>query len=331
MTFVNEATTSVADLLAKVNTFLGTTDGTWTVDHADAGAGKYAHSKGTTFLSWRFDTSAATLFGVYNALGFIGTGTDPGNHTDDSGNGVVSGTNATLATGRTTFADGITQWWGFTDGNNFYGVVEAVSGADTIYPVFGGGILEKVGDWTGGEFGWGYRHKTGITSGNAVSLETTMLLDGGCDFAGFEAFMATIHVEGLPNQRASKWAVCAGTHANANTGNDRAANLRNKVQGGARGGPLPAPFARFSADSEKGLIPGYPIVPWYIDVTTGDVMVLGHVKNIRGFNMEHYVAGQEIVIGGDTWLAFPSRKKTTGASTLSGESGHQGWLYKKVV
>lgn len=324
MAFINQTVSSMSDFATKLDAF-AVANG-WTQDEFNAGTGRFALHKSTVYVSFRWDTGTPQSLGIYQALGWLGA-TDPGNHTDDSGNGKVSGSQATLATGRSMFLDNPVQWWGFEDANYIHFVVEIAGG---IYIHGGFGIMDKIGDWTGGEYCYGYKHKSGVAASPAISVETSVLLDALAGFAGIELFAATIHMEGLQNQLgggSGKWGVAVGAHSTF--GNDRAAVARGKVVGGFRGGPLSLPFGRFGNDSVVGLQPMYPILNWYVDTTTGDTHPLGWMKDVRGFNGEFYTAGQTITIGGDTWQVFPTRNKGT-IPPLTSTSAHQFIAYKQV-
>ena len=324
MAFINETVSSMSDFATKLDAF-AVANG-WTQDEFNAGTGRFALHKSTVYVSFRWDTGTPQSLGIYQALGWVGA-TDPGNHTDDSGNGKVSGTQATIATGRSVFLDNPVQWWGFEDDTYIHFIVEISGG---IYIHGGFGLMDKIGDWTGGEYAYGYKHKTGTASSPAISVESSVLLDGLASFSNIEDFVATVHMEGLQNQQgggSGKWGVCVGAHATF--GNDRAAVARGKVVGGFRGGPLAVPWGRFSVDTEKGLQPMYPLLNWYVDTTAGDTHPLGWMKDVRGFNGEFRVAAEEVVIGGDTWVVFPSRNK--GTSPIINTSAHQFIAYKQVA
>jgi hypothetical protein len=52
------------------------------------------------------------------------------------------------------------------------------------------------------------------------------------------------------------------------------------------------------------------------------------MPDVRGVNIDQFEAGDERVIGGDTWVMFPAfRKGTTGSDTSA--TKHQGIMYKK--
>jgi hypothetical protein len=333
MAFETAQASSIQDLMDKLSTF-ATANG-WTEDHA--AAGRLFLSKSTVFVSFRWSTTSPTVVGIYHALGFISSGTDPGNHTDDSGQGIVSGTDGTIATGRCVpIPNSTVTYWFFEDDTYIHVVVQASAGD---FRHFGFGIVDKEGTWTGGEYAYGWRFSSaGGTSELAVRGDSTMLLDGiagaatGVPGAGAIAtvrpFVSTLHCESLPNQAgSSKWALVWG--GGTSTNNDRAGNARVFVNGGFRGGALPAIFARFRGTNLTGLIPMYPFHLWYDDPSNARFYLIGTQPDVRGISMAAFEGGDEIVVGADTWVVFPARAKTAVSSTLN--TRNQGIAYRKLV
>lgn len=337
MSYINESVSSMSDFITKLNTFLTGTPA-WTADHFDTGAGKWAINKGGVYVSFRWDTASPNNLGIYHALGFISTATDPGNHTDDSGSGTISGTDSALDDERyVRISNTPLQYWAFEDDTYVHVVVQRSASPDVFLHI-GWGILDKVGDWTGGEYCYGDRIQGSISSNVAILEGTTMLLDGATKSGGaggqptnMEKYCATVHTEGLPNMT-NKWSIAMGDQSFGDLGIDRGSNSRKLLQGGYRGGPVARAFGRFAADSEKGLMPGYPITVFYRDnvPTTETVEYLGKMKDVRGVSIEHYVSGQEITIGGDVWIIFSSSVKWV-SGALTNTTGYQGIMYKKVT
>ena len=337
MSYSNQQTSNLADLVSKLNTFLSGTPG-WTSDHHDAGAGKWAmHKTGAgydIYPSFRWDTVSPNHLGIYQALGFIGTGTDPGNHTDDSGNGEISGTDSVIDNGRNVpITNTPIQFWCFEDDHYAHIVVETVEGK---YVHFGFGQFDKLGDWTGGEYVYGFKFYNLNSTSVGIRGSNSFLLDGltkDNDPSGQndrEDFVATVHAEGLPNEGgSSKWAVHMGDQSSGSLGIDRATNARIHFVGGFRGGPIARGFGIFNANSEKALIPAYPLGSFYWDRTDDSARFMGFVKDIRGVNMRYFVGAQEVTVGSDTWVLFPSYFKQTNGGI--GTTAWQGIAYKKVT
>ena len=335
MSYINESTSSMSDFITKLDAFLTGTPG-WTQDQLDTGNGKWAiHRTGTgmnIYVSFRWDTSSPNYLGVYQALGYTG-GNDPGNHPNDSGNGAVSGTDSVIDNQRSVqITSAPIQYWAFEDDYYCHVVVETTFGK---YAHFGFGMLDKQGDWTGGEYAYGHKYYS-YTASVAVIGANSFLLDGltkDNDPAGQvdrELFCGTVHAEGLPNEGgSSKWAVAMGAQGSSDLGTDRAANARIHVTGGFRGGPIARPFGRFAGDDLKGLVPMYPLGLFYWDRSTDDAYFIGYVKDVRGVHIKNFAPGDEVTVGSDTWVFFPSSSKYSG--TLSGTTGYQGIAYKKVT
>lgn len=345
MGFIKQSVTGLEDFITKLNTHL-VSEG-WTSDELDTVNGEWAISRGTIFSQarWEKPVVGSPSFGLYHSLGFISTATLPGNQTDDSGNGAISGSDATLITQRHVFVDGSpVQFWCFNS-NSAPHYAHIVLQVDTQPKLvhFGFGLLDKIGDWTGGEYCYGHKQQTGFTANPAILVGSTLLLDGMSADGSFpqpsnmEEFVATVHIEGLPNQvgaGSGKWGVCMGNQPDANLGNDRAAVARNRLIGGARGSLIARAFGRYQSAPTDGLVPMYPIACWYEDITNVTIsatvdILLGWQQDVRGVNIKDFVAGDIVTIGGDDWYLFPaSLKGESGA--LSGTSSHQGFAYRKI-
>jgi len=332
VSYINEQTSSLADLISKLDTFLTGTPA-WTQDQHDAPNGKWAIHKSTVYASFRWDTASPNHLGIYHALGYTG-GNDPGNHPSDSGNGAISGTDATIDDERNAqIGNTPVQYWCFEDDTYAHVVVETEANK---YAHFGCGIYDKLGDWTGGEYCYGQKFLATNSTLVGVRGSNSFLLDGLCedgDPAGNndrELFVATVHAEGLPNEGgSSKWGVHMGDQGSSDLGTDRATNARIHFVGGFRGGPIARSFGIFNANSEKALIPAYPLGSFYWDRTDDSARFIGFVKDVRGVNMRYFIGGQEVVVGSDTWVLFPSRFKQTG--TAAGTTAWQGIAYRKVT
>jgi len=327
--------TSLDDLIrTKLRNFATATLG-YTDDEGTSAAGRQYLSRSggglSLFFSCRFDTGTPQNLGLYQALGYINAGTQPGNHTSDSGNGIVTSTNATFVTGRSVvLANTSMNYWFFGDGaasNYVHVVVEPTPGSGS-FRHFGFGLLGKVGTWTGGEYCYGHRTATA----GSVNVNNSYLLDGlNRASAANPPFVATLHIESLPLQVASgKWGVVWGDR-NTARGNDRGGTAREAIQGGFRGGPVAFPFAKWGNTPSQGLVPLTPIWCFYTkDGGAGDdrCYPLGFMRDTRAININSYSGGDQISVGGDTWILFPSEQKgtNTGAST-----GNQGIAYKLIA
>jgi hypothetical protein len=344
MSYINEQTTSIVDLLGKLDTFLSGTPG-WTVDFSGAmqTAGEFGARKTPSGIdigfAMQWDTGTPDNVGTYHFHGAAyNTGNAPYAQNDDSGNGAASTSNATLDTARRVemTADPL-QYWAFEDDHYFHVVVEAATG---FYMHFGAGMMEKFGDWTGGEYVYASRQETNFSTDVGIKNGTTHLLDGLAADAGapqptaMEPYCATIHCESLPGQVAGgKYAVHMGLQGSGDLGNDRQSvpKGREHFTWGYRAGPYARLLSRFDGSDLSGHLPMYPIVSAYWRRGTNDLYgPMGYMKDVRGVSIRNYVPGQELTIGGDTWMIFPSYRKWVSGSH-SNFSDHQAIAYKKVT
>lgn len=311
------------DLLDKLDTFLVANG--YTQDHFDLGAGKVAWHRNSLYVSGRFVVATPQALSLHQALGFVGTGTDPGSHTNDSGNGYNGGTynNANLASERHVLLnDGpFPSYYFFED--DFYTHVVVETSTD-VFRHFGFGELDKRGTWVGGEYCYGQRQ----VNSSPISGTNCTLLDGlFSETAGAEEFQAaTLHCEGLAGQAAAgRWAQVWGN--TSGEPNDTAGNAKVRVRGGFKSGPIARHFGVFNADVATGLIPQYPIGLFHRNST--DTQLLGFMPDVRGLNMKFFAPKQEVTISSDTWIIFPMSQKTTAAVT--DRSYNSGISYKKVT
>jgi hypothetical protein len=319
MAYITETTTTLADLVTKVNAFLVAAG--WTSDALNTGTGVWAMHKSTIFFQARWVAGTPNDLALFQSLAYDGSA--PGSNPNDSGNGAPSGT---IGIDRhVPITNAPVRYYGFADGSSFHITIQVNAGLTMAH--FGAGIFEKIGTWTGGEYVYGHR-----ASGTDPHLNqgSTFLLDGLLKHAapGGNLFAATLHCEGLPGQGASsKWGVCI---ADDTPGVDRASVARVIIQGGFRGGPVPVVMGRFEPSLTRGLLHMYPILNFYRRTNaTGDIYPLGHLPNVRGINLRNHVNADEILSGSDTWKVFATsvRSITAGADSTT---KLQGLAVKKV-
>lgn len=328
MAFETATASSVSDLFSKLSTFLVAQS--WT-DRAltTAGTKGFARTAATDPIEvqFRWDTGTPEYVGIFHSLGFTAVGTLPGNHTNDSGQGVISGTNATIATGRHARLVNTTMpYWFFEDDYYCHVVVQVNAGPPEQLIHFGVGNLIKRGTYTGGSYCYGAK-RSGVTS-SAVMADGSMILDGLATGSGMTAFVPSLHAALLQGQGAAEqWYLVWADSASGNQGTDRNSDDRHFVQGGFRGGLAPRFFARPSAQAVSGLIPMYPISLFYRDIVPAvdEVFPLGDMPDVFGVNIEHFTVGQEVDQGGDTYLLFPSWRNQNSNGTR-----FQGIAYKKI-
>lgn len=354
---INETTTSVADLVSKLNTFL-TTGGAgnpgWTADRHVPASGEWAISKdGTTpgvsvEVAFQWSTASPGNLGIYQyrsgtGAGSYNTGVAPYAQAGDSGNGAASTTNATLATARhAPLGSTPVQYWAFTGDNDagdpwVYVVVEVSTGK---FVSFGFGVLDKTNDWDGGEFCFGYRWNSSNTNASAFIVQpgSTVLLDGimqndvntGNVSTNADLYVGTLRCENLPNQAVGGlWGVVMGNQTAA-LNNDRQSSPKARVPflGGARGGEFSRAGGPIPLTAAEAFVPGYPVAVIYRDrvpATEQFYGPMGFMPGVRCATMQAFAAGDEIVIGADTWTIFPMRSRS--ATNTADTSGYAAIMF----
>lgn len=338
MSWTNQATSSMADFFTKLDTFLSGTPG-WTTHNTAFASGEWGARKTPSGIdigiAAQWDTGAPDHVGIYHFHGAVyNSGNSPWAQNDDSGNGAASTSDGSLVAQRFAgITDAPVQFWCFEDDHYFHCVVEWTFSGASVYTHFGGGYLDKFNDWDGGEYVYGGRAQLGTSSDVALLPGSTNLLDGVLNGGSMQLNAATIHMENMADQVAGgKYAVAMGNHASGSLGNDRqgAPKARLHVASGFRGGPGVMAWGQFTGTLAAGLLPGYPILAFHWNRTNDHVYPLGVMKDVAGISIKNYTPGQELTVGSDTWIVFPSFKKWISGS-LSGTTGHQGIMYKKIT
>lgn len=337
MAYETGSATDLEDLLDKLNTF-AVANG-WTQDEFDTVNGDWALSKDTIFVSARWNVATPQHLALYQALAFDGTGTLPGDHSDDSGHGFnasSSHANADLDDQRHVhdIGDGpFTSYHFFEDDDGTRSYINIVVQSEPgVFKHFGFGQIDKYGDWVGGEYCYGYYNDTGSNQ-TAISATTTELFDGifTQSMTGVGQRAATVHVEDLPGMGASDlWGAVIGSRTTSMTGdNDANGNVLTRLLGGFRGGPVARWWGQFDGSNTIGFVPMYPIHVWHHQDSNSRVRFLGSLPDVRGISLRNFSEEEEVVIGSDTWVLFPSGRRT--ADNIAHRSYYQGIAYKKVT
>lgn len=335
MSFQTGSATDLDDLFDKLATF-AVANG-WTEDE-DETNDTPAFSRGNVFVQFRYDGSspaARRSVAMYQALAYDGVATVPGAHTDDSGNGFSSASPSDFnLKGQRCISDmgdgPFPNYWFFEDDSDVPYIHVVVEIATDEFRHFGFGNIKKFGTWTGGEYVYGHSQDTGTNGARATTA--SVLLDGlmsDISPANEARKCATLHMEGLPGMGASeKWGQVWGN--STSIPNDRAGQDKMWVQGGFRAGPVARFWGNFNGTSLDGLIPGYQIALFYVDLDNSHAYYLGHQLDVRGVNVRHFTPRQEVVIGSDTWVFFPMSIRTA-TLTVPLSSAYSGIMYRKVT
>jgi len=342
MAFSSGTATNQQDLLTQLFSF-ATANG-WTQDefntttkvgslHNTAGSNIFVH------FGWEgTEVGGPDNIAMTQSQAFSGTGLNIDAHTNDSGNGVAFPGGTTLLTAErrvSRIGDGPFTAHHFYQGASpdyIYVVLEYASG---LFRHFGFGELEKIGDWTGGDWVGGHVwDEDGVQDDVPSSTTHTILLDGvHTSTSGTEERdPGTIHIEGLPSQVASgRYGHLGNTTSAAWQGVDGDGTDRETVIGGIRGGFALREYGWLLASLLNGFVPLIPVPIVYTVPGTSPVqhILLGFMPNIRHIQMGNFTPGQTIVVGSDTWRIFPGVRKRFQADNQS-ETRNMGIAYLQV-
>lgn len=326
MAYETGTATNMQDLVDKLFTFAtGLSTTPWTEDELDLANDWGTLHRGGCYVSFRWDSTDE--LGIYQSLSW-GAANEPHEQPDDSGEGAAG----TPTSGRRVnfeSAGPYTAYHFFAgEGSTPYihVVVEVDSGR---FRHFGFGNLIKHGTWTGGEYVYGHFWSQGSTAiDNPANASHGVGLEG---MSSAVSVVATLHMEDYDDQTASeKWAVFSG--AAQPVGTDRAGEDRKAVVGGWRGGMWGRYLAWMRYSSPNAYKPFVPLPVVYFDraATPDTVSWIGEQPDVTVMNISAFTAGQEVVIGSDTWMVFPLvRKQYLLANTE--ESWMAGMAYKKIT
>lgn len=333
------------DLMSKLSTFA---QANGYVEEYYHGANRHlslSRAADSVYVAFLWD--AVDTIAMYQALGFSATYQEaPWNQVDDSGNGSDT-VPSQIDRGRQVSKIGngsftAYHFFAYTNPHCIHVVLEFSPG---LYRHFGFGKVDKVGTWTGGAWCAGHLWNwAGSTPFGAYSTPNhhghSVLMDGalipGTTYYGVYNLGAggTLHCESLPNQpAASKWghSVDYGTD-DSSVGDDRGSNARVRIGGGCRKGVALSQFGAFLPDLSNGFIPIIPMEIFYFEDEDGDSgwYYLGRMHNIGHIHLHGIDAAQELTVGSDTWIAFPTVRKSNIGGTNQ-ETENSGIIYKKVI
>lgn len=345
MAYETGTASDATDLMSKLSTFAQANG--FTEDYYSGANRHLSLSRPADNIYISFCWDGVDYLQMYQALGFSGTYNEqPWNQVDDSGNG-SDDPDTYPDRGRQVSRIGAGSYtayhfFAYTDPHNIHVVLEFSPG---LYRHFGFGKVHKVGTWVGGAWCAGHLWNWAGSSPFAIYSSPghaghTVLMDGalvlGLIYYGTYNNDAggTLHVEGLPNQPAGgKWGHSVdNSNDDEDIGEDRGSIGRIRIAGGCRRSVALSQFGPFLPDLSNGFIPIIPMEIFYCD---GDDAVdgwyyLGRMHNIGHISLHGIDPAQELTIGADTWIAFPTVRKSDVGGTNQ-ESENSGLIYKKVT
>lgn len=301
-------------------------------------------------VAFQYDTGGPNYLGCYQYNHASGAGnydnarSGPWDQNNDSGNGAASTSDATIDNERSVLISNTPiRYWAFCGRSPYVYAHIVVEESTGKYSHFGWGELQKFNDWQGGAYCYGQRHQGTFTNSQAVLTGSTALLDGYAEDGSspnptndMEQFLATINIESLPNQASGgMWAVVGGG-GQSDRGQDRQSNDgvgtdtdRELFVGGFRANEVARGWGWSVPNLAAGFVGAYPIACMYYDIDDTPSQIygpMGVMPDVYGVNIDQFSPGDEITIGSDTFVLFPTREKAQSGTDVS---RNQGIMYKK--
>ncbi len=313
MAYQTGTSTTLENLMTQLSTFLVANG--WTEDFFTSGEpGRMGLSKNGIFVAFQWtELSDGGTLAIYHNLSnddsasvWLSTG--------DSGNGNPSTSTTAFDSGRCiNQAAGAHTAYHFFEQNASPAYCHVVLEVDAgRYRHFGFGELEKIGDWTGGEYCYGhFWGQANVNIDNPRAGGHTFMLDGFSQALG-QVFQATMHVEDQPEQSASEvWMLVNNPTGFPGAGADRAGNNRLPGVGGTRAGLATGYMSQFRLSqltAFKPLLP-IPVTLFNSSPSPDTVRLMGTHPDVRIINMANLEPGETFGIAGETWFVFPWVKK----------------------
>jgi hypothetical protein len=327
MAYETGSATDIPDLIGKLLTFAsGLSTTPWTVDE-DA-ATQATLSLNNCVVSWMWEGTDPDMMVCYQSLGWL-TSVTPPNYTDDSGGGNL--TVPTVNYRQVNFlVSGPYPTYHFFAGEGSTPYIHVVVEFEANrFRHFGFGNLVKYNDFTGGEYCYGSNWNQ---NSSYIDVPSSAQHQCGLDHNAAILAMATMHVEGLPNQdAASKWGGLT-SEGTTSAGNDRGGDPRVVMFGGARSGLWARLLSWIPVSQLNSYKPLVPIEVLYKDLsgTTDSVSFLGYQPDVAVVNINGLSVGDTISDGTDDWMVFPYARKQTLLNNTE-ESWNAGFAYKKIT
>jgi hypothetical protein len=194
---------------------------------------------------------------------------------------------------------------------------------------FGMGELEKIGDWVGGEYGYGHFWLQGTQSDLPDNSQHCFMMDSGASnslnrHAGMRA-------SGLPALTGAEEWLRVGAPGPFPAGQDRAGEDRGAAFGGARGGPVGQAFSYLEFSQLSAFKPLLPIPIWFSNTSLNPdtVILLGTHPDVRLINNANIEPGEIITVAGEDWFIFPWTIKKYVPNDNLEQSWNAGVAYRR--
>ncbi len=312
MAFQTGTSTSIENLLTQLSTFLQANG--WTEEFFNTitgDVGSIGFSKNSIFVSFQYtEATDGGAMAIYQATAADPSPTtDPWTATGDSGNGAQNNTPSNFDGSRSVnqFAGPHTAFFFFENNASpayIHVVVEVDAGR---YRHFGFGELDKIGDWSGGEYVYG--HRWDQSTSNRIDQPSSGFHNIGLDATTFVTQGSTMRVSGYPGEPdpLTEWAHII----DGGSGSDSAGNPRWNAIGGWRGSREFSAFHGIRISLGSAYKPLIPVPLELLDTGPAPDLVrrVGFQADVRMVNIANIDPGQVINIAGEDFYFFPWVRK----------------------
>lgn len=335
MAFQTGTATDIKDLLNDLDVFLTANGWTNDFDNTAGTLGWYAWSKNNVYVVAGFDTVGGAD-GPQMVLWQNTSNddsTDPYNSTGDSGQGpsnILGGNFWTNGRGVYGLTGPFVAYWFFEQDSNpayIHVVIEVNTG---YFKHFGFGELEKIGDWSGGEYCYGQITVAGFNADIPYDGSTSYLFSGACTV---DARCASLRAPQFAELAGSEEWLIVGNNVGGpggSAGTDRAGNNRGGALGNGNGGNLSAAFSYIRASQLAAFVPLLPMPVIYHnpDLAPDKAIIMGTHPDVRKINIANFDPGDILTISGEDWYIFPWVRKQFDLLNDE-ESWNGGWAYRR--
>ena len=312
MAFQTGTSSSIENLMTQLSTFAqanGWTEDSFTAESATIGILQLSKNAVFAAFYWKEATENGVMGVGMNTSNddtvepWLSTGDDGQMYNNPNGSPTSINTRRCV----NQFGGPHVAYWFFeNDSNPAY--IHVVVEVDTNrFRHFGFGEIEKIGDWAGGEYGYGHNWNQGVT---VIDIPYSASHCYGLDAAlsNQSAQAACMKIQGLQQaiDLGATWMICAGMHANPSS-LDRAGNNKVNGMGGSRQGPVANAFSFYPISQLSAFKPLMPEPVFYITSTgTPDTVIfLGTTPDRRMVNMQNIAPGEILTVAGEQWYCFP--------------------------
>ena len=327
---------TIEELMQTLNTFLmGLTGPGWVTHELDTGANRMYMQQGTQYIGFQWSDTVGRTDRLWtgHATGVtVGQplGAQPGN------------TNQHISNDPTVSLDEHTNMVQFHEDPPFvryhffasevapYYCHVVVEQNGNVFKHFGFGNIEKFNDWTGGEYMYTHNVQSSSIDEAHDSTSAAVGIDGSNFFRRCWSMRCPDFIPG--GDPSQVWAL--GNTSTSITVTDEDGNpFIRAVSHGWRGGGYQSELGwlpQSNFDSMRMLFPIEIFLEAPTNINGQPIYYAGRQPDVRSLNMANFLPGDEITIGTDVWMIFPTSRKQVSATLADGfASRNQGIAFLK--